>query len=441
MKLTPSVILSSVMLALVIGCGIGTYAEFRRHGILSAKTDALRTEIRQLDRQSVITRENNLRKSHERTSRTTNGRTVEEWIAFARRLRTPQAPDDAPGLLPPARMREFLTFLKNAPLDEILKMDHDLFTSHRLLFEDRLEITRTAILSAGVRDPQSTLAIFDAVPESIRALNLNLRAIPTILAHWLANDESAASAWLDEKLNTNSPMMTSVVKTCLPAPIAAHSPEFSFELLERFGKSVPPTAAGYVMQVALENSNGPRALEAMRNYFIKNPDAQATRNAAWNGVAIAAQGGGVEGAAWMVTAGVTQAEMTELAGAFTQSKSFLRADEWMLWMKDKIPEAQAAAFISEWSSNLVATNFEKTAGLINQIADSTVRTHAVSGFATRVARHDPAVAAEWTMTLPPSGRRDQLMSQILFEWERKDPDAAQAFAAEHAEGIGENPHD
>lgn len=143
--------------------------------------------------------------------------------------------------------------------------------------------------------------------------------------------------------------------------------------------------------------------------------------------------------AFIASAEFSAADNQQLAtGMAERAREVKEPGEWLPWIYENLPtesrEQNVTNIVRNWTSN----DFQSTADWIGSQPAGTLRDQSTRVFAETVAPHEPASAADWALTLPASEQRTELLNTIHAHWQRKDEDAAAAFALEHGLTDGSN---
>lgn len=126
----------------------------------------------------------------------------------------------------------------------------------------------------------------------------------------------------------------------------------------------------------------------------------------------------------------TVEKMAVAKGVAGNATELQNPGEWITWVDANSPaserEGATAGIIKDWTKK----DFRSAAEWIGGQPQGSLRDEATYSFAQTVAPHEPASAADWALELPPSERRQGLLTEILSHWQKREPDAAAAFATE-----------
>jgi hypothetical protein len=119
-----------------------------------------------------------------------------------------------------------------------------------------------------------------------------------------------------------------------------------------------------------------------------------------------------------------------VTGLTSNARDLQDPGSWLPWIDEHSPPAERDQSVSTVVRTWTETDFRATADWIAEQPQGPLRERSTFTFAETVAPHEPASAAQWALTLPPSEERTALLQDIHGQWQGKDKDAAAAFAAQ-----------
>lgn len=119
------------------------------------------------------------------------------------------------------------------------------------------------------------------------------------------------------------------------------------------------------------------------------------------------------------------------AGLVRNARQMTDPGAWLPWLHEHGSQVSGQDPVSSVVKSWTQNDFRSAADWIGSQEPGPLRESATRSFAETVAPHEPASAAEWALTLPPSEDRTELLQNIQNIWAKKDTEAAAAFAARH----------
>ncbi len=243
-----------------------------------------------------------------------------------------------------------------------------------------------------------------------------------------------------QRLDTPSP--TPVVdlpedgpKDRILAATAGRNPELAFKLLREQGLTGDSSAIQAIAQAARTFDQRSAVLAAMRGQLIRFPDDAEGgffRAEVLSGIARSLSGESFdEVTGWMETEQFNPAEDEWFATGLLYQNTRGDTDQWIDWMSGNLPAEQLDERVGNLVGQWTQQDYLAAGNWLAAAEDSPAKQAAVKSYAATVAEHEPQIAAQWAMTLPPGDGRDTTFRLILENWPPGDDAGAEAFAAAH----------
>lgn len=138
-----------------------------------------------------------------------------------------------------------------------------------------------------------------------------------------------------------------------------------------------------------------------------------------------------ESVRWITENKLGEAEITNLiAGGLVSHAKGAEIGRWVEWMGESLSEEPRDRLISERVRDWTASDHRAAGEWLAALPEGPAKPTSVAAFAKTVAPHDPQVAAQWALTLPPGGKRNETLKAVYEKWPQDDP-ARASFMAEH----------
>lgn len=138
-----------------------------------------------------------------------------------------------------------------------------------------------------------------------------------------------------------------------------------------------------------------------------------------------------EGVRWITENNLGEAGITNLiAGGLVSHAKGAETGRWVEWMGDSLSEAPRDRLIGERIKEWTEKDHRAAGEWLAAMPDGPAKPASVAAYAETVAPHDPQVAAQWALTLPPGGKRNETLKAVYEKWPQDDP-ARATFMAEH----------
>lgn len=283
-------------------------------------------------------------------------------------------------------------------------------------------------------DPQGVLALITEYFEAIKIVPQVQSVVSDCLRNWAKDDPAATVDWM--KRNPGS-LPEEVIKSSQRAVIhsvAEKDPRLAFKLAEEFDKD-PMDAMHTIVTAAGDNEARNVTLAALRDYLITHIDDPTVSQHAERAFGYFSWGfkpDGFEGAReWVASANLSLRELESFCAGLSISSNVDEPARWIEWMAATFPPGkggdQIVSMISRWARD----DYEAAGKWLGSVAEGSAKTAAIRGYVQTVFPHEPEVAMQWLMTLPPTTERQNTLEFILENHLRDDPEAAAAFAKEH----------
>ena len=87
-------------------------------------------------------------------------------------------------------------------------------------------------------------------------------------------------------------------------------------------------------------------------------------------------------------------------------------------------KGSTANLIRDWTRS----DYRAAGEWVNSVDKGPKHDQAKAAYASTLAEHEPAAAADWAISLPEGNQRKKVQAKIYRHWKKKDPAAAEAYA-------------
>jgi hypothetical protein len=123
-----------------------------------------------------------------------------------------------------------------------------------------------------------------------------------------------------------------------------------------------------------------------------------------------------QGSRWMEESDLSKDEMKNLAGNIICNATNSEKGLWIEWMGKNFSGKDREQEIYNAMQSWTETDSRAAGEWLVKAPDNTAKTIAVATYARTVAPHDPKVAAQWAITLPPGEIRKSTLSNVYKKW-------------------------
>ncbi len=219
------------------------------------------------------------------------------------------------------------------------------------------------------------------------------------------------------------------------AATAGRNPELAFKLLREQGLTGDSSAIQAIAQSARTFDQRSAVLAAMRGQIVQFADeaeGEFFRGEVLSGIARSLSGESFEAVTgWMETDEFSPDENEWFAAGLLYQNTRGDTHRWIDWISGNLAAAQLDERVGNLVGQWTQQDYLAAGNWLAAAENSPAKEAAVKSYAATVAEHEPQIAAQWAMTLPPGDGRDSTFRLILENWPPGDDEGAEAFAAAH----------
>ncbi len=292
---------------------------------------------------------------------------------------------------------------------------------------------RGGLLSFGVsalieRNPKTAIEMLAGNDNPIRDASGRSQLVRDALSEWSATDLSGAMAWVQaSKLDflEQDPMRVALVKGAARSDLGA-----AINLIRELGVSNPGEVvqemASYLPSLAQKGD----LLRLMKAHPDQYGEKEMNAVLVTMGRSVGKQGY-EESVRWITENKLGESEITNLiAGGMVSHAKGAEMGRWVEWMGDSLSEEPRDRLIGERVKEWTEKDHRAAGEWLAAMPDGPAKPASVAAYAKTVAPHDPQVAAQWALTLPPGGKRKETLQAVYEKWPQDDP-AKASFIAKH----------
>ncbi len=307
--------------------------------------------------------------------------------------------------------------------------------------DEKREILAVSFMSLAQNSPESALNLYIDSKDLITDKGSGEKMLEMALAGWASKDPAAVLAWLETNGADLPSDVRSVGRRGAIANVFRTDPGLAIDMtLKLPGEESWKIAEGissFVREPAEQ-------LELLRTLDAKLGESTAGSNGAENpgqllrlgllnvvGSTLARQSFSAA-SEFIASANLSVADHEQLAHGMVETMHAVKEPGvWLPWIYENLPAEKRDNNVTTVVRNWTLKDFQSTADWIGTQPAGALRDQSTRAFAETVAPQEPASAAEWALTLPPSEQRTELLLKIRDHWQSKDEAAAAAFAIEH----------
>lgn len=300
--------------------------------------------------------------------------------------------------------------------------------------ETRSGIVGFAVMMLANDHPQAALTLFTESADLVEKDGMDNHVVSSSLEKWAQDDPMAALDWIQANADKHPGLITDQAKRSVLSGTARQDPRLAFQLAGDLGIEEDRMVGNSIASAARTPAERTAVLAAMREELKALTDPEKREglvSGTLTGLGQQAMREGFEDSvAWFDSAGLTPDEAIAFAGGINPWQAKDDTGKWIDWMGDKLPEDQLAGRVDNLMSQWTRTNYKAAGEWLNDAADGPAKQAAVRSYASTLAPYEPAVAAQWALTLPAGDPRESLIRNIHEQWKSKDETAAADFARE-----------
>lgn len=277
------------------------------------------------------------------------------------------------------------------------------------------------------RDPRAALELLSADGQPLVDSRNRVSLVLKSLANWAETDPDVSLAWLHA--NPLDFMANQAMELALVEGAARTNQKLAIDLIKELGIVDKGTALRGIALKLSEPGERTELLRLMRDssgFFVEHEIHEALANMA---PGVAGEGFG-KGVAWIEQNKLSAGELNFMIQHIATRAGNADKGRWIEWMGSNLPadsrDGQIEFSIRDWT----ASDHRAAGEWLAALPDGPAKPASVAVFAKTVALHDPKIAAQWALTLPPGGKRNDTLKAVYEKWPQDDP-ARASFMAEH----------
>jgi len=370
-----------------------------------------------------------------------------ELFAMARKMKEMQKAKSQPSLQEQQEMMAF--FLRFMELDPqvIPHIIAELRATNEFDDDEKRTILGMSFMALAQSSPQTALDVFISSGDLIQG-NESRHMVGMALSKWASDDPAAALDWIELHESDLPEKAANDARKLAIASSFQSDPNFGVQMaldLERDDLMALTMQVGSLMRTPENQLELFRSLRDSLGDLPTDPSkidkdfaANASKEQLLRGGLLVGLGGTLasqpfeKASEFLDSAELGPVETIAVAkGIAERAGSLQDPGSWLPWIHENSLEHDRDQNVTNVIRNWTNNDFRATAAWIGEQPDGLLRERATHSFAQTVAPHEPASAAKWALTLPESERRTDLLRTIRHQWQNKDKDAADTFAAEH----------
>ncbi len=302
--------------------------------------------------------------------------------------------------------------------------------------EAKRDIIGFTILHLTDEHPQEALALFTQAYGTLEKSAIGGQVLSSALNRWAQDSPEAALEWIRNQTPIYADVASDQAKRAVVSGTAVQNPALAFQLL---GELQPDDKAAAVQAIVTSGQQEPGksdlVLAALRQHLTTVSDAQerdTLRAKAFESFARHLSDGGFDaGSAWVEKAGFSAQEKEQFSAGLSYFGTKQETGRWIDWLSTHLTTGSIAAPVSSLVSEWTQMDHQSAGKWLVSAQDGPAKIYAVQAYSIAVAEYEPAVAAQWAMTLPAGPSRDTTLRAIHKNWPASDPAGAELFANEH----------
>jgi hypothetical protein len=256
------------------------------------------------------------------------------------------------------------------------------------------------------------------------------------LSRWAEMSPESALSWWRECAGPHTVAIEKEARRGLLFGLALHDPERAFQVVEELAPDDPARAMRVIVAACFESNPTSEAfVTSLRAHLETVTDAKSRAElgaAAFDSWAHHLLPNGFEESVdCLQRADLSAEEKEQFSSGLSYFGSKGETGRWMDWVSENLADERAVppvyALMSEWTQK----DHQAAGRWLLAAKEGPAKTTATRAYATAVAPFEPAVAAQWAMTLPVGPERDSTLRLIWQHWPSADPEGADTFAREH----------
>jgi hypothetical protein len=358
-----------------------------------------------------------------------------EFIAFAKEMEGIEKNGGQPDEGQRKRIMEFIDRMMSLDPSQLKILIAEVRKANELKDQTREGLISFSIMTLANEHPQAALAMLTDSSDLFKSEGMGTHVVSSSLAKWAKDDPLAALEWV-RKNNAKFPdLINDEAKHGLITGTAIGNPGLAFKLIGELGIKEPTNIIPAIIETAKTPAERTSTLATLREHLATIGDEKTRTEAAHAAIGRFALSALEEnfdaGSKWVESAKLTPQELESFADGLKYSSRTRESGKWIDWIGKNLPPEKAAERIEGLVGNWTRNDYQAAGKWLATAADGPAKNAAIRSYAVTVSRYEPATAAQWAMTLPPGGDREQTLRRIYQNWPADDSAAKEAFAKEH----------
>lgn len=362
---------------------------------------------------------------------------AKELIAFAIESEEVQETGEQPDELMQEKILQLMDKMLSLDAGQLKILIEEFRSNKEMKEETRTGMITFAIMTLASDHPKAALTLFTESDDILDNDMIGNHLLTSSLSKWASSDSEGALEWVRKNAEKYPDLITDEVKSGLVKGASSNSIALGFDLLKELKLEDPDNALHSIASAVGSSAERTEFLKLYREYVKAVPKNEVgsslhTMHYLSQGIA---KDGFEAGSRWISESELTADEIKALLPNIAYNTKSAEKGLWIEWMDENLTgkdrDHQIESVMQSWTEN----DFRAAGEWLAKAPDSNAKKASVSAYARTVAPHDPKVAAEWALTLPPGERRKETLNSVYEIW-REDKDAN---PAERDAFIAENP--
>ena len=286
--------------------------------------------------------------------------------------------------------------------------------------------------------PQTLITLATQFPLLFKDNEKALTGMRACMALWAKQDSTSAVAWIRGNHVIFPGLVNGYgISDKMLSTVATKDPTLAFQLIGELGIEVPIHSVSFMTMAAESNESRTAILAVLRRYVAAMPPGEErdeTLNAGVEGTIKGAMQQSFEaGTEWMNHVGITPEQFASVFDQLAENgEGFMGGNQrWVDWLIQRLPQERRAERVSKLVTSWAKQDYKSAGDWIGGQADEVVKNAGIGAYSHAVAAYEPAVAAQWAMTLPPGENREKALQGVYENWLKTDPGGKEAFGKRH----------
>ena len=356
-----------------------------------------------------------------------------ELIAFAVEMEAMEKSGKQPDEGMQKRILDMIERMGRLDVSQIKTLVAELRADTALDDEMRRNLAGFAVMSLAEKHPQAALALFTETSDLFEKNGMGQHFVATALQKWAEDDPMGALDWIKANAEKHPEMISDQAKRSILTGAARQDPRLAFRLLEDLdfadgmvGNSIANGATTPAERTAV--------LAALRNHLKAVTDPQARERLLSSTLGTMCQqaisDGFDAGTSWLDSASFSSEETAAFADGLNLWQARGDTGKWIDWMDGKLPQDKLDRKVGDLMRDWTSNDYKAAGEWLNTAAEGPAKQAAVKSYASTLAPYEPAIAAQWALSLPDDDQREALVRSVHQQWKSKDEAAAAEFAQE-----------